>query len=310
MADRESLEAIRDAPKTPPATNRKWKPSRQAIKFGRDRQKQMIRAADPIRKALEPILRANVRAAAARVRRGQPPMTAAMRRQLRERARKAIEQRAIAVAVNFAQLSTREVPPERRKNTAGKSFSSVARASLPVEQDHAAAGRDFTAVVFLAYGKAAGDRPDVDELILDTNWAEVKKFAGITARYIGDGVADRLERIMADAESADGITGPAGIARRLRKEGLVDSRNRAERIARTMASHASNAGTLQGYRAMGVGKKMWLTAVSAESGTLDLELNGTIVPIDEQFTRNKLGPVLHPPLHPNCRCTIIPALDA
>lgn len=100
---------------------------------------------------------------------------------------------------------------------------------------------------------------------------------------------------------------------------------RTERIARTETLKASNAATLDAYRQTGYVKgKIWIVNPNAcpECG----EFDGKRVPLDdaflsigesytftdeegnEQTKTNDYDTVETPPLHPNCRCTIIPEI--
>jgi HK97 family phage portal protein len=95
------------------------------------------------------------------------------------------------------------------------------------------------------------------------------------------------------------------------------SKYRAEMVARTETIRASNYGAKEAYRSNGITKLEWL---SAGDGCEDcLEKNGKVVGIEGNFAN--LGDELPsgatvtyedvgaPPLHPHCRCTIIPVLE-
>lgn len=79
---------------------------------------------------------------------------------------------------------------------------------------------------------------------------------------------------------------------------------RAETIARTETAFADIAGNLNAYRESGqVEKKQWLTA---EDCCDDCQaLDGVQVDLDDEFP-NDGGE--GPPLHPNCRCDVLPIL--
>ncbi len=85
------------------------------------------------------------------------------------------------------------------------------------------------------------------------------------------------------------------------------SRERAKVISRTETIRASNAGSLESYKASGVvGAVEWLTAED-DKVTPDCVLNGEAGPV-------RLGQAFPsgaeaPPDHPNCRCTIAPVVD-
>lgn len=87
---------------------------------------------------------------------------------------------------------------------------------------------------------------------------------------------------------------------------LLTTRSRT--IARTEVLSAANEGKYQGLvqaqsqGLLGEGAtKVWIAADDAEENCADLD--GTEVGLHEDFS-SELGDVAHPPLHPNCRCTI------
>lgn len=78
------------------------------------------------------------------------------------------------------------------------------------------------------------------------------------------------------------------------------SSERALMIAGTETAFAEVAGTLEGYAASGVvDGKQW--SADANACPLCLDLNGVIVPLDEEFPEDAGD---GPPLHPNCRCLV------
>ena len=105
-------------------------------------------------------------------------------------------------------------------------------------------------------------------------------------------------------------------------------KNRAEMIARSETIYASNAGSELGYMQSGVveGKK-WLTALDERTCFPCTDMNNMTAPLgqptwekeglnigevqgkyglDFDYTE---GAMPHPPLHPRCRCTIIPIVE-
>lgn len=85
---------------------------------------------------------------------------------------------------------------------------------------------------------------------------------------------------------------------------------RAMTIAVTEASRAQHAGEMDVYREMGIEEHSWLS--SADACEKCKSLDGTIVAIGDAFHvheggRSAYRMVLHPPLHPVCKCTVIPA---
>lgn len=86
--------------------------------------------------------------------------------------------------------------------------------------------------------------------------------------------------------------------------GYAFSPERAEVIARTETAKADVEGNIAAYKESGVvSGKQWITG----AGCCDLcdELDGEIVGLDEEFP-NEGGN--GPPLHPNCRCDVLPVL--
>lgn len=84
----------------------------------------------------------------------------------------------------------------------------------------------------------------------------------------------------------------------------------SERIARTEILRASNAGQLDAYQQSGVVQaKQWYTA---QDGRVDEEcaaLDGKIVSLSADFFETDYGSGEMPPLHPNCRCVVLPVVD-
>lgn len=98
--------------------------------------------------------------------------------------------------------------------------------------------------------------------------------------------------------------------------------SRAEQIARTEVIRATNFATEEAYRQSKIVKaKEWLTAIDERVCPWCASMDGKIIPVDKSFFEeggsltvdgktikfDLLG-VDHPPLHPNCRCTLIPVL--
>ena len=85
---------------------------------------------------------------------------------------------------------------------------------------------------------------------------------------------------------------------------------RAEMIARTETLKATNFATVEAYTQSGIVKrKEWLTAVDERVSEGCRLMDGQMVDQDKNFSSSYYGLDLeYPPLHPNCRCTIIPVL--
>ena len=101
------------------------------------------------------------------------------------------------------------------------------------------------------------------------------------------------------------------------------AKERALTIARTETLWAYNRGALEGYRQSGVVEaKEWLTADDERKCQFCREMDGKILALEGQYWQKgdvMLGgdgglltfsyeDVQHPPLHPKCRCSLIPVL--
>ncbi len=96
------------------------------------------------------------------------------------------------------------------------------------------------------------------------------------------------------------------VAKELRDVGFTRKKWRLNTIARTEVMRASNYGRLEGYKKSVVVKyKQWLTAFDDRTCPECEVMNGEIAEIDKPFSSGEQAP----PLHPNCRCTIVPVFE-
>lgn len=100
------------------------------------------------------------------------------------------------------------------------------------------------------------------------------------------------------------------------------SKTQSERITRTEVIRASNFGTMDAWEQSGVVVgKQWLTAMDDRVDPLCAYMNGKVVSLSKNYfdkgqvlevgdhkTDFSYGSVKVPPLHPNCRCTLLPVL--
>jgi len=121
----------------------------------------------------------------------------------------------------------------------------------------------------------------------------VKNISEATRNMIRVDVRDAMQ----NGESNDEL------ASRLQR-GYAFSPERAEMIARTETAKADVEGNIEAYRRSGVvSGKQWITG----AGCCDLcdELDGTVVELGDDFPNDGGN---GPPLHPNCRCDVLPVL--
>ncbi|TDR82198.1 phage portal protein [Paludibacterium purpuratum] len=131
-------------------------------------------------------------------------------------------------------------------------------------------------------------------------WVDGKLVNNPDARWvIDDTTRDRMNAVVAQAmeegwsndELSDAIN-----------DDYAFSDARADMIARTETANADIAGNLALYKSSGmVSNKQWLTAPDCCDECQDL--NGAVVDIDDDFEGGG------PPLHPQCRCDVLPVLD-
>lgn len=138
-----------------------------------------------------------------------------------------------------------------------------------------------------------GMRYDADgQLIENPNpqWA----ITDATRELLRGTVREALEDGLSNDELADRIA-----------EAYAFSDDRAETIARTETAFADVAGNLNAYKASGqVDRKQWVTAEDCCDECQ--ELDGLVVDLGDDFP-NEGGD--GPPLHPNCRCDVLPVLS-
>jgi SPP1 gp7 family putative phage head morphogenesis protein len=89
---------------------------------------------------------------------------------------------------------------------------------------------------------------------------------------------------------------------------------RSERIARTETIRASNFSTEEAYKESGIVEaKEWLTTKDERTDDECNDLDGKIIPLGKSFQSKKENgyeTVQFPPIHVNCRCTLLPVVSA
>jgi len=151
--------------------------------------------------------------------------------------------------------------------------------------------------------------PEVTERLLDQTARFPAGLVNTTEEIIRREIANGLEL----GESIDKL--------RKRVEARLGEsfiKNRAENISRSETIYASNAGAELGYMQSGVceGKK-WLVADDERLCDYCRPMDGRTAPLGDTFDIKDIelnfdyskGEMPHPPLHPRCRCTIIPIIE-
>lgn len=155
----------------------------------------------------------------------------------------------------------------------------------------------------------------------------------LVTRYLKDRIYQFAEEMTKETNRllgdtlAEGIKNGEGIPDlRKRVSGLFEDmeKYRSERIARSEVIRASNFASETVYKESGVvSRKRWLTALDDRTCEWCGPMNGKIIGLDDSFFdkgdsfKGRDGGVLdldyedvdYPPLHVNCRCTIIPIVQ-
>lgn len=172
--------------------------------------------------------------------------------------------------------------------------------------------------------------PGVEKWIEETSKYEsattAKEYQRLFEKAQGDYLANNSMTI---AELAQAANARAVIASNMFAQGQVMNLARASLMARTMAVWAMNEGAQAQYQDSGVAAVQWLTTLDGATGEWDAALNGQVwatgtnlVNRGDTFTFNRTNAagevstqtitsgidVQHPPLHPNCRCTLLPVV--
>jgi len=146
--------------------------------------------------------------------------------------------------------------------------------------------------------------------VTEDQLAQVHKKAAEYARERSAQLITQLEDATRDmvqstlAESIEGGWSTDTLAAALEDNYAFDPA-RAETIARTESAYADVQGNLEGYKASGVVQgKQWIIAQDEYCDDCN-DLDGVIVGLEEDFPGDGGD---GPPLHPNCRCDILPIL--
>lgn len=180
--------------------------------------------------------------------------------------------------------------------------------------------------VLILSGQLANSLLKIDEPYIPTKAINTREALKAQILLFAESMVDTDVDLMAE-ELAVGLDDGKSIAeiRRAIQDKFDDyTKTQAERITRTEVLKVSNLGTQDAFEQSGVVEgKQWLTAMDDRvDGECD-EMNGQIVGLSENYDstiKNLLGEdkaasilsydsVDYPPLHPNCRCTLLPIIE-
>ena len=169
-----------------------------------------------------------------------------------------------------------------------------------------------------------------NEFLLRGDFERIDDWAATTSAGSTRTEAKRLAKIWDDAvASRDPKTGWAWtttqISQAIRKRGLADSETRADMLARTGTVWSINEGAQQRYATAGVTAEEWLASLDDALCPFCATMHQKVVGVRDPFwlgddemaverpdgklvVLKTFGNVDHPPLHPRCRCTIVPVI--
>lgn len=144
------------------------------------------------------------------------------------------------------------------------------------------------------------DTPNGAKMAVDAIWC-----------YDGEHWSNRIWKHKADLQRRIEKGLLDSVIRGVPKDELVKELNKAfnvgfycsDRIARTELTYVQNKAAADRYISNGVNKYKYLAAMDERTSVICAETNGKEFPMNECMTGTNA-----PPLHPNCRCTIIPII--
>jgi SPP1 gp7 family putative phage head morphogenesis protein len=131
--------------------------------------------------------------------------------------------------------------------------------------------------------------------------AELLKLAGAIWGSIADWTGDRIATVVTEALSSDDHADVRSIAKQI--NAVLDDPDRAHMIAQTECTRAMTGAALATYKDFGAEQIEFLTADDTDVDDL-CAANEDHGPIDIDGGTFPNG---MPPVHPRCRCTVIPA---
>lgn len=139
---------------------------------------------------------------------------------------------------------------------------------------------------------------------------------GLTTRY-ETAVVNRAQAVARQAakQGLEGTKALQKVQKETQKYADKLRKSRARTISRTELLRANNAGRLESFnQAVSKGllneqhaRKQWLTS-RLDVCNICQNANGQLQPLKQPF-QTSVGSVMHPPAHPNCRCTFLMVTD-
>jgi hypothetical protein len=166
--------------------------------------------------------------------------------------------------------------------------------------------------------------PGPADFLRTADMSRIDRWIKTTSVSASQTSATRLENIFKNTAKEEST--PREIAEQILTAGLAQTEARASMLAHTGAIWSYNEGATQRYEDAGVTVVEWLTADDDLRCPFCAEMNGKRIETGKAFfsAGDELSAddltlkipggargfnVTHPPLHPNCRCTIIPIFE-
>jgi hypothetical protein len=149
-------------------------------------------------------------------------------------------------------------------------------------------------------------------------WPDVERYLEETSKIQAQTTRQELNRIIQSAEASDKATKQT-IKKAIVGRGLARSNHRARMLSRTLSMWSYNEGAHQSYTDAGIQKEDWLA--TADDVTCEfcmaMDEEPPAMTSNEFFGGGELQgleggqmnipfAIEHPPLHPNCRCVMVP----
>ncbi len=164
---------------------------------------------------------------------------------------------------------------------------------------------------------------DSDEFFTFANFDRIDQHLEEVASSQTRTNAKGIQKVFDDAVG-EGLT-PRQIARKISAAGIEKSVPRARMIARTETIWSYNEGAMLRYEEQGVSLKEWVVTQDDLLCPWCTPMDGRVVETSSNFfdagtstfglfdgvsrSLNFGTDVAHPPLHPNCRCVLVPVLE-
>lgn len=144
------------------------------------------------------------------------------------------------------------------------------------------------------------DSSPISDYLKDRTYELAEDITKVTNEKLGAALAE-------GTQAGEGIP---QLSKRIRTVFDDMAKYRADRIARTETIRASAIAANEAYEQSGmVEQKEWLTALDERTDDDCAEMNGQTTGLKGSFDVPSGGSVDAPPLHPNCRCAVIPVIS-